>query len=97
MATYAKNQSVRLTGTYSTADGLLTEPSEAVLRVRKPDGEILEYTRSEGTLDRVSDGQYAAVVIANVSGRWLYSFSGEGVDGSHPAGDSYFDVTPGFG
>lgn len=96
MAVYPKGQSVRLAGTYEGADGLVTEPSSAVLRVRRPSGVVVVYSYLDGTLERVGDGEYAAVVQATSSGRWLYEFTGTGQNEETPAKMSYFDVMAGF-
>jgi hypothetical protein len=96
MASYAYGQSVRLTGIYIGADGLLGEPTTAVLRVRKPSGIIIVYSYADGTLERIGDSQYGAVIVSNEYGRWLYEFTGTGNDGETPARMSYFDVLGGF-
>jgi hypothetical protein len=96
MAVYANGQSVRLTGVYEGADGLLAEPTTAMLRVRKPNGAIASYSYEDGTLDRIGDGQFGTVVVANMPGRWLYEFSGTGDAQEAPARLAYFDVSAGF-
>jgi len=96
MATYANGQSVRLVGTYTGADGDLGEPNDAMLRVRKPNGVVTAYTYLEGTVSRISDGQYGKTLSAIGAGRWMYEFSDAGGDEETPVRVGYFDVAPSF-
>lgn len=93
---YSQGQSVRVYGTYESADGRVTDPSAATLRVRRPNGVIQTYSYMDGTVERISDGTYSALVIASAPGRWLYEFTGTGTVGEAPAKIGFFDVTPSF-
>lgn len=83
---YDKGQGVELEAHFKK-DGVLSDPSSMVCKVRRPDGteEVLSTTHP-------SVGVFRAEVVADQSGDWYYQFVGSG---SVAAGDEHrFRVRP---
>lgn len=93
---YAVGQTVRVALDFYAPDDGLTDLSAIEVRVRKPNGVIVEYAYP-AEIDRVSAGRYEVRVPTDLPGRWLVEGSGQGsgdwVD-SRPVTRTYFDVGP---
>lgn len=95
--TYPQGQTVRITARFYDQAGQLTEPEDAQVRVRRPDGVVETYAFVAGGLERTGDGSYEALVpTGDVAGRYLYRSEGTAGNDVATVYQSYFDVSLGF-
>ena len=76
---YPINQVVRLSASF-TVGGVLTDPTEVILFVQKPDSSESTYYYSSGTVSKLSTGTYYHDLMVDDSGNWYYRFEGDGVE-----------------
>ena len=82
---------IRLTGTFTDADGVATAPSGTVyIKVLTP-GSATATSYSGTQLTNSSTGVYYVDVCANASGRWHWRCEANG-SGCYGAEETYFDV-----
>lgn len=72
---YVKGDTVRVTATY-TVDGDATDPAEATIRVRAPNGDVEVY--AEADMTHVGDGVWSVAFVADAHGTWYVRAEGTG-------------------
>lgn len=76
---YEVGTEVRLTVTFRNFEGVVTDPTAVALQIKEPDGVLTAYAYPPaGTITKVSAGVYAAQVLLDKSGPWLYRWEGTG-------------------
>ena len=84
---YEMGDTIRLSFEFRV-NGVLTDPAEVTVKVKKPDGTVVPYTGGQVTRDGV--GLYHVDVVGNQHGVWDYR--GEGTGAAAGAGESSFVV-----
>lgn len=77
MAAYDKGQSVKLSTSFTDANGAAANPTTVTCQVEKPDGTETTYTSATTpAVTNPSTGTYQLVIVADQSGMWSYRWEG---------------------
>jgi hypothetical protein len=86
MAAYPVGQSVKLTSSFTDANGDAANPTTVTCKVEDPDGTETTYTAaSDPAITNPATGSYQLIVVPDQSGMWTYRW--EGVTGDAVAVD----------
>jgi hypothetical protein len=89
--TYDKGDTVRLSSAF-TSDGVPADPTDAILKIKKPDGTIETYKYSLAEVTKESTGNYYRDVLMSQIGQLWYHWEGTGAIVT--AGESYVVIRP---
>jgi hypothetical protein len=74
-----QGQVVRVTGTFRTAAGVLTNPTTVTCRALSPEGTETAYVYgTDSELTRSSTGVYSLLLQLNDPGEWWFRYEGTG-------------------
>jgi hypothetical protein len=89
--TYDYGDLVRVTGTFTTAAGVATDPTAVLCKVRNPAGTVTTLTYgTDAALVKSGTGVYYTDVSASAAGIWHYRFYSTGT--GQAANETYFQV-----
>lgn len=80
---------IRVTGTFTDADGTAIDPDTITCKVKDPSGNIASYTYADSEVTRSDTGVYYVDVTIDEAGDWWYRFESTGT-GKTAAGETYF-------
>jgi hypothetical protein len=90
---YDKGDLVRITGTFTTAAGVATDPTAVLFSIKNPAGTTTTYTYgTDAQLVKSTTGIYYVDVNVNAVGTWYYKFYSTGTGQS--ASEGLFFVPP---
>lgn len=75
---YPINQTIRLSALF-TVDNVLSDPSQVILFIQKPDKSEHFYYYTSGSISRLVTGSYYYDLLASDDGPWYYRWEGEGI------------------
>lgn len=77
---YVKGCSTRLSAVFSNLSGTPIDPTDVVVRVKPPSGNIITYTYGvDDSVVRDGVGAYHADVVLDTSGPWAYRWEAFGI------------------
>ena len=75
---YEVGDLVTLQATFTSIDGVVTDPTTVTLSVQDPGGTITAYTYAGGDVTRFAAGIYRYALSITTSGQWVYRWVGTG-------------------
>lgn len=76
---YNPNALIRITALFTTADGIPADPSTVTLMIKDPTGEItIKVYNTDLEVLKLGTGNYQYDHLADIPGRWYYSWLGTG-------------------
>ena len=75
---YEVGDLVTLQATFTSIDGVVTDPTTVTLSVQDPGGTITAYTYAGLDITKVATGIYRYALSITTPGQWVYRWAGTG-------------------